>query len=431
MKRKTQTYVAPVNPGATVADVIRGSVPAGKLTHSRINVSRESGSVVGGCTAFDPKSGAIQSVTVPGSGKAYDLTIQSHESGHATASKPPKRKRKESANQFMARNFVEDCFIEQRPLPAGCPESYKRNHLTAAMRDLRNIANSMRKGPLPTVEARNAAIGIGCRIAAMINAYGGGKHRHRFNKVFGPVAETLQDIAHRGGFAKPKVRKQAVSLLEALFETEQPPECERKPGQDDGTEMIDGDNNSNFQIVNLLPKDSFCVRERGVTMRNAPNGVVLNPNRFVAAIAEGNGNGLFQRRTRLLPGGTILIDASGSMGCNAENLQALCKSLPTSTVAYYCGGHKASRLYLYVDKGKRFSGENPRIGDGNECDLEAIIWLQRQPRPWTLISDLQFCGGPRGNDDKALAIVSRLQFNRQLEVIDSFADALERFAPKK
>jgi hypothetical protein len=428
MKRKNQTYVAPVNSGATIADVIRGSVPAGKLGSARINVVNQSGSAIGGCTAYDSKSGVIQSITVPGGNRAYDLTIQSHETGHATASKPPTRKRKESANQFLARNFVEDCFIEQRPLPVNTPASYTRNHLTAAMHDLRNLRNSMRKGPLPTVDARNAAIGIGCRISAMLNGYNGSlKARNAFQRTFGPLTDTLEEIAYLA--RHPRSRKKAIQILEALFETEPLPETESKPGKE-GTDMPDANDNAAFAIVNLLPKDSFCVRERTVSMRNAPNGVVLNPNRFVAAIVEGNSNGLFSRRTRLLPGGTILIDASGSMGCTAENLKALCQTLPTSTVAYYCGNARQSRLYLYADKGKRYSGDNPRIGSGNQCDLEAIKWLERQLKPWTLISDLQFCGGPKGNAECALAKVARLQFNNQIEVINSFEEAFTRFAPK-
>jgi hypothetical protein len=58
-------------------------------------------------------------------------------------------------------------------------------------------------------------------------------------------------------------------------------------------------------------------------------------------------------------------------------------------------------------------------------------WLQRQTAPLTLISDLEFCGGKRGDDDIARAIVTRMQSFKQLEVIESFRDALARFQSGK
>jgi hypothetical protein len=194
-------------------------------------------------------------------------------------------------------------------------------------------------------------------------------------------------------------------------------------------DAIDG----KMSIIDLRPKSAFCAKEKSVTVRHAPNGVIINPNRYVNAIASGNSHGLFSRRVRQKPGGTVVIDASGSMGVNRKNLSKLLELIPTATVAYYSGDEKAKGiLVVYALEGKRYSGELPEetLRGGNSVDLPAIKWLLSMPKPHTLISDLQFCGGVLGSEVIAHALVERATKRGDLTNYRSLDEAYEAFGGK-
>jgi hypothetical protein len=187
-------------------------------------------------------------------------------------------------------------------------------------------------------------------------------------------------------------------------------------------------------IVDLRPKTVPCDKEKSITRKHAPNGVIINPTRFLSAVVSGDANGLFQRRVRQKAGGCVVIDASGSMGATRQNLSALCALVPTATVAYYSGGHSQGKgdLCVYANKGKRFAGELPaeHLKGGNAVDLPAVKWLMQHGKPWTLISDLEFCGGIAGSEIVAHALVERAVKRGDLTVYRSLDAAYEAFGGK-
>lgn len=102
-----------------------------------------------------------------------------------------------------------------------------------------------------------------------------------------------------------------------------------------------------------------------------------------------------------LPGGTMLIDRSGSMGLNPADVHAFVAARPRVIVADYSGGRlSASKgtLRILARRGRWASEEtimaNPD-GGGNIIDGPALRWLagQRPPRIW--VSD----GGVTGIGD--------------------------------
>ena len=138
-----------------------------------------------------------------------------------------------------------------------------------------------------------------------------------------------------------------------------------------------------MEIFDLRPKSVFTSKEKTISRRYAPNGVIINATRYVAAIVSGDSNGLFARRVRQKPGGTVLIDASGSMGASRENLRKLCELIPTATVAYYSGTDRNGKgiLTIYAYKGKRYAGELPaRTLQGGNSVGDAVVRRGRQHR---------------------------------------------------
>jgi len=121
----------------------------------------------------------------------------------------------------------------------------------------------------------------------------------------------------------------------------------------------------------------------------------------------------FLRRMPIVPGGTILVDASGSMG-DWDNVKKWCVEAPQATVAYYAGGHGEGWLYIYAMNGYRAADIRKPDGGGNTVDGRAIDWLLSQPAPRIMITDRQFCGSP--DSDLQVMRLANLEKEGEIEV---------------
>lgn len=450
----------------TVRAGIRASVPEGKLRKARIVLSDEGfhGGGIGGYTRYERETGNSDVVQIgaPIGDHAEGITIRGHETRHATRHKLG-RKKPMTENAAAASQIVDDINIETDPIPHVRSErAYRRAHLTTAMRQLRtmvNIDRRVHKGLQPnTVGVRNAQLLTAVRAIAMLKHYGL-TPTYPYDR-FLPVEQRLtdaalkkiQDIIGRKTMnalnriiemaKRRRGRNRAIGMLEALMETMPTPEMEEREEEEHRREgdilapVTEGDSDpmdGKMTIRNLIPKTIPCSKEKQITRRPAPDGVIINAGRYVNAIVNGDGTGLFSRRVRQKAGGTILIDASGSMHANSHNLTALCELCPTATVAYYSGSGKAKgELCVYALNGKRYPKELPQnsIHGGNAVDLPAIKWMMRLPKPWTLISDLCFCGGVLGSEAVAKALVERAVQRGELTVHRSLDEAYEAFGGK-
>lgn len=116
---------------------------------------------------------------------------------------------------------------------------------------------------------------------------------------------------------------------------------------------------------------------------------------------------LFLRKRPVLPGGTIIIDASGSMNLTPDDLIKIIDKSPMATLAIYYGNDGRSKrgrdakpagmVRVLAKDGFRRSREDiiKIVGEklnGNSVDLEAVEWLLEQPSPRTMVTDRGFCG---------------------------------------
>jgi len=108
---------------------------------------------------------------------------------------------------------------------------------------------------------------------------------------------------------------------------------------------------------------------------------------------------VFGRRIRKRgpSGGSVLIDASGSMSLSAADIDRIIASAPlATTVAVYSGSDDEGELRVVVRDGYRASpADLDPYGSGNIVDLPALEWLSDQPAPRVWISD----GGVTGCGD--------------------------------
>lgn len=98
---------------------------------------------------------------------------------------------------------------------------------------------------------------------------------------------------------------------------------------------------------------------------------------------------IFTRRRRSV-GGTVLIDASGSMGFSRADLEKIVRTAPLATVAVYAGRRRNGMLMVVASKGRMVTGDVLRMLTalrGNVVDGPALRWLTRQPGPRFWISD--------------------------------------------
>lgn len=124
------------------------------------------------------------------------------------------------------------------------------------------------------------------------------------------------------------------------------------------------------------------------------------------ALATGNASRLFYRRVRRPLGGTVLIDASGSMNLSAEKLAKLSELAPAASIYAYSGtDYKTGVRVTLAENGYRAASSEVNelnMPDGNCIDRYCLHKLLKSPGPRTFITDGGFCGAD--SDDEGAAI---------------------------
>jgi len=441
----------------TVRSSIRASVPDGKLKGARILLAdiEQNKTPIGGFTEYSrERGGSVVKIGAPIGDNAYGLTVRGHETRHASKH-GIHRKKPMTANEAIASQIVDDVNIEYLPIPnVKGALAYRRAHMATAKRDLRDmlrIARKVKAGEIPdSIERRNADLLSSVRTLAMTQHYGrdsGDTLKASRVSAAKAIRETIGEKSRNAIWEVIKQarrrtkRATAIAMLTALLETKDvdvdEEEREKQPidGDVEIAEVPEGSVlDGKMTIIDLRPKTVFTSKEKSITRKYAPNGVIINATRYVSAIVSGDANGLFSRRVRQKPGGTVLIDASGSMNATKKNLSQLCELIPTATVAFYSGGDSTGKgdLVIYALNGKRYAGELPdkHLHGGNAVDLPAVKWLLAQQQPHTLVSDLGFCGGVLGSEAIAHALVERGKHRGDLTVHGSLDAAYEAFGGK-
>lgn len=168
-------------------------------------------------------------------------------------------------------------------------------------------------------------------------------------------------------------------------------------------------------------------KQKSVSGRTwSEEGVV--PRATYRALLDGR---VFSRKRRI-KGGTVLIDASGSMSFSPENLEAVISAAPGAVVAAYAGRNDYGKLAIVAKNGcmSNFSEADEALScggrmSGNVVDGPALEWLARQPAPRIWVSD----GGVTGiNDNFALNLVAEANAicrRADIERIEDWRDVVE------
>ncbi len=115
---------------------------------------------------------------------------------------------------------------------------------------------------------------------------------------------------------------------------------------------------------------------------------------------------VFKQKQRVY-GGTILIDASGSMNFSGQDILEIMQLLPAVTIAMYNdrgGAWEEGSLRIIGQNGKRVSQEylSRWSGGGNLVDGPALAWLAKQPPKRIWVSDMYVFGLHNHNSENLL-----------------------------
>lgn len=102
---------------------------------------------------------------------------------------------------------------------------------------------------------------------------------------------------------------------------------------------------------------------------------------------------IFGRKKRS-PGGSVLIDDSGSMGFETADIDAIMRAAPAVTVAAYSARYSMSGELVILGQDGKFADvtADPTArpdGSNNLVDYPALQWLAEQPKPRIWVSDTQ------------------------------------------
>lgn len=107
---------------------------------------------------------------------------------------------------------------------------------------------------------------------------------------------------------------------------------------------------------------------------------------------------IFKQKQRV-QGGTILIDASGSMNFSGADILEIMQLLPAVNIAMYNGSGNHGDLHIIAKNGMRVDDKYlaSHSGRGNVVDGPALNWLASMPERRIWVSDMKVFGSNRGD----------------------------------
>jgi hypothetical protein len=164
------------------------------------------------------------------------------------------------------------------------------------------------------------------------------------------------------------------------------------PGEWDAATADDLANEGKMTVIEL--PHLVKIEQAKIGFRKATTGARLHRPSLRKVILPQR---LFVRRLPRRPGGTILVDASGSMGDFNEVTKWMSRQ-PFGTIAYYAGdGYETGQLFVYARNGWRAEQIVEPNGGDNSVDGKAIDWLLSQDAPRIMVTDRGFCSAADSN----------------------------------
>lgn len=214
-------------------------------------------------------------------------------------------------------------------------------------------------------------------------------------------------------------------FLDSLFDS-----SDEIPAQTYGTYASPGDNEwGELEPIQRLQLSAVKRGKHGGQKLWREDGVIpVAPYRLTLD------NKIFTRKRKLV-GGTVLIDASGSMGFSDSDLVDLITVAPGAQVAVYAGEGTVGRLIIVADKGKMTNNaaiDDALIGEyhrmsGNVVDGPALQWLGKQPGPRFWVSDGMVTGKHDAMAHNLRHEAISIMRTNKIERINNWAELIECF----
>lgn len=427
---------------------------ATKQTHA---TAAEVGSGEAGCASLK-KDGTT---CIPVLDSAYDRTVRRHEAGHHIYSKI------EDFDPSMLGQALEDAYLHAVCLPGEDVDTYtRRDEISVALRDI-HVATS--KAAMAMSDKNLDAL-LALRAAAIMHGtdydMSMGTVNDRFAQLCAKVAPDYRDkvelaIAQLAAGHKADAK----TTLEPYFD---PSKKESKGGSFPlagkiGKKAVAGDGTGvpakdvsfapvegklSSDAIEMLSKStvgylkgkgspklkihslwasSMIPTYFGEDHKHTLSGCKIDAKKLACTVGPATPR-VFLKSIRR-NGGTVVIDASGSMGISPAELLAMIEKAPLATIAFYNAPSDdvyVGNLWIFAEKGKRaldFSevdmrpfkyalsdakrgiiargpfgealvqpGHENRFGCGNVVDFQVIQWLLQQPAPRYILTDGGFTG---------------------------------------
>lgn len=364
-------------------------------------------------TDFDTKTGQVAVIHTPDS-----TFCRVHEIMHARHSDPKRMQRQYKYVNDGVWNVVEDCRIHLShwPWPKGKTPPLIQDETQAFLdKDMGDCTKALAEDP----KKRGTWADFATRMRQAAIKIGMGRDFYRAVEEAGFVDGNQQELASEMLNRIHANREGSVARqLEKVF-FPPPPPLEgggySTSGKDGSGRKVIAANSARergpqMEIIELPHTER--IPEAKIGYRRARSGHRMIRSLLRKPILPQR---LFLRRTPRDAAGTILVDASGSMG-DWDEIKKWCEKAPFGTIAYYSGNGRNGWLYVYARNGKRAAKIVKPKGRGNTVDGPAMDWLLTQPKPRRMITDRGFCDVP-----DSLAQVARLgvlERAGEIEVLD-------------
>ena len=318
-----------------------------------------------------------------------------HELMHAKHTDIKRSKRVYSGVRDEVKEITEDCKLHMRHWPwrSGATPSFVTDDYAKVIEAEVNEANE-RLAEEPAL--RGTWPDFAMRVRRVAVEYG--MDRTNFSgkvKDAGFASEAQQRFAKKIlNLVNSGKESQAAKLMQGVFMKPEPEDDRERfsSGEDDGSRSgIKRKAARGFatqppmEIIEL--PHTVAIADAKIGYRRATSGSRLHRPSLRKPILPQR---LFVRRTPREIQGTILVDASGSMG-DWSQVKKWCEKAPFGTIAYYAGNGSSGKLFVYARNGKRAEKiVNPHMG-GNTVDGPAMDWLMTQAKPRRMITDRGFC----------------------------------------
>jgi hypothetical protein len=137
---------------------------------------------------------------------------------------------------------------------------------------------------------------------------------------------------------------------------------------------------------------------------------------------------VFTRKQKRPGGGTVLIDQSGSMNLDPDQVMELIAAFPAVTVATYAGSGSTGRLVVIARDGRRADPDHCYLPEGgNVVDGPALDWLNSQAAPRIWVSDGLVTGaGTSGCPAVLVMDAARKVRDGQVQRVDRLGQLLDK-----